>query len=405
MPETPSAGALAGFKVIDLSRVLAGPYCTQILADHGAEVIKVEPPQGDDTRDWGPPYNEEGLSAYYSGVNRNKRAVALDLGKPEGKAVLLRLLEGADVLIENFKAGSMRKWGLGYEEALRDRFPRLIYCSITGFGEHGPMGGFPGYDAAVQAFSGLVSINGSPESGQMRLGIPLVDIGTGLYSAIGILLAAQARQRTGRGQRVDATLFDTGVALLHPHAANYFMSGKAPKLTGNHHPNVAPYSLYKTKKGDVFLAIGNDRQFRLLCEVVNRPDLARDERFRTNGDRLKNREAMEEALVAAFANYTAEEISAALLKAGAPAGAALTVPEVMEHPHTAARQMTVRIDGYRGAGIPLKLSHTPGSARTKPPVFGAETRRVLKEHGLADAEIDRLIAERVAFTERQKGPA
>ena len=180
MSESTPAGALAGFKVIDLSRVLAGPYCTQILADHGAEVIKVEPPQGDDTRDWGPPYNEEGLSAYYSGVNRNKRAIALDLGKPEGKAVLLRLLEGADVLIENFKVGSMRKWGLGYEEVLKAKFPRLIYCSITGFGDNGPMGGFPGYDAAVQAFSGLVSVNGSPESGQMRLGIPLVDIGTGL---------------------------------------------------------------------------------------------------------------------------------------------------------------------------------------------------------------------------------
>jgi len=405
MSESQPTGALAGFKVIDLSRVLAGPYCTQILADHGAEVIKVEPPQGDDTRDWGPPYNEEGLSSYYSGINRNKRAIALDLGKPEGRQVLFRLLETADVVIENFKAGSMRKWGLGYEEVLRAKFPRLIYCSITGFGEHGPMGGFPGYDAAVQAFTGLVSVNGSPESGQMRLGIPLVDMGTGLYSAIGILLAAQARQRTGRGQRVDTTLFDTGVALLHPHAANYFMSGKAPKLTGNAHPNVAPYSLYKTKHGDVFLAIGNDRQFRLLCEVVNRPDLGKDERFRTNGDRLKNRDAMEVELVAAFANYTAEEISAALLKAGAPSGAALTVPEVLEHAHTEARKMTVRLDGYRGTGIPVKLSDTPGSARTRPPTFGAETRKVLKEHGVTDAEIDRLIADRIAFTERQKGPA
>lgn len=405
MSEPQSAGALAGLKVIDLSRVLAGPYCTQILADHGAEVIKVEPPQGDDTRDWGPPYNEEGLSAYYSGVNRNKQAIALDLAKPEGKAVLLRLLEDADVLIENFKAGSMRKWGLGYEEVLRDRFPRLIYCAITGFGEHGPMGGFPGYDAAVQAFSGLISINGSPESGQMRMGIPLVDIGTGLYATIGILLAAQARQRSGRGQRVDATLFDTGVALMHPHAANYFMSGKAPKLTGNHHPNVAPYSLYQTKKGDVFLAIGNDRQFRLLCEVVGRPELARDPRFRTNGDRLQNRAAMEDALVAAFRNYTAEEISSALLKAGAPAGAALSVPEVMEHPHTEARKMTVRLDGYRGTGIPVKLGATPGAVRSKPPTFGAGTRAVLARHGFSEAEIDRLIAERVALTERQKGPA
>jgi len=219
MTETQGAGPLAGFKVVDLSRVLGGPYCTQILADYGADVIKIEPPQGDEVRDWGPPF-KDGLSAYFAGVNRNKRALALDLGREAGRQVLLRLLEEADVLIENFKPGGMRRWGIGYEEVLAARFPRLIYCAITGFGDAGPFGGFPGYDAIAQALAGNISINGAADSGPVRVGIPLVDLGTGLYAAIGILMAAQERQRSGKGQRVDATLFDTGVALMHPHAAN-----------------------------------------------------------------------------------------------------------------------------------------------------------------------------------------
>ena len=198
-----AGGALSGFRVIDLTRVLGGPYCTQLLADNGAEVIKVEPPRGDEVRDWGPPF-KGGLSAYFAGVNRNKRSMGLDLGAPEGREVLFRLLEGADAMIENFKPGTLERWGIGYEDVLRERFPRLIHCSITGFGADGPLGGFPGYDAVAQALSGQMSVNGTPETGPMRLGVPIVDLATGLFAAAGVLMAAEERRRSGRGQRVDA---------------------------------------------------------------------------------------------------------------------------------------------------------------------------------------------------------
>ena len=404
MSDTARSGALAGFKVIDLTRVLGGPYCTQILSDYGAEVIKIEPPQGDEVRDWGPPF-KDGLSAYFAGVNRNKRSVALDLRQEAGREVLVRLLEDADVLIENFKVGTLAKWGLGYEEVLAERFPRLIYCTITGFGAEGPFGGFPGYDAVVQALAGDISINGSAESGSIRIGTPLVDLGTGLYAAIGILAAAEERRRSGKGQRVDATLFDTGIALLHPHAANYFMSGNAPTLTGNSHPNISPYDQYPTRKGNIFLGIGNDRQFRILCEELGKPELTQDPRFLHNPERVVNRAALNAELTALLAEHEAEDISSRLLARGAPAGAVLTVPEVMEHPHTAAREMTVELDGYRGTGMALKFGRTPGGARNKPPLFGTSTREVLAEAGYSAAEIDEMFANAIALDERQKPPA
>ena len=219
-------GALAGLKVIDLTRVLGGPYCTMVLSDHGADVIKLEPPQGDETREWGPPFDEAGDASYYLGINRNKQGVGLDLSKPAGREVLLRLLDGADVLVENFKPGSMERWGLGYEEVLSKRFPRLIHCRVSGFGGDGPLGGFPGYDAVLQAMVGLMSINGTETSGPTRLGNPIVDIATGLFSAIAILMALYEREKSGRGQYCDMTLHDCGMALLHPHAANFFLSGK-----------------------------------------------------------------------------------------------------------------------------------------------------------------------------------
>jgi formyl-CoA transferase len=227
-----SAGALAGLRVVDLTRVLGGPYCTMVLSDHGAEVIKLEPPQGDEVRDWGPPFDSAGDASYFVGVNRNKRSVGLDLSKPAGKEVLLRLLEGADVLVENFKPGSMEKWGLGYEAVLSKRFPRLIHCRVSGFGGEGPLGGFPGYDAVLQAMVGLMSINGTENSGPTRLGTPIVDIATGLFSTIAILMALHEREKSGQGQYCDMTLHDCGMALLHPHAANYFLSDKRPKATG-----------------------------------------------------------------------------------------------------------------------------------------------------------------------------
>ena len=400
---TEAGGALAGFRVIDLTRVLGGPYCTQILADNGAKVIKVEPPQGDEVRDWGPPF-KGGLSAYFAGVNRNKRAVGLDLRTPEGQAVLFRLLEDADVMIDNFKPGSLERWGIGYEDVLQARFPKLIYCSITGFGADGPFGGFPGYDAVAQALSGQISVNGTPETGPVRLGIPIVDLATGLFAAIGVLMAAEERRRSGRGQRVDASLFDTGVALLHPQAANFFMTGKTPMPTGNSHPNISPYDQYPTGKGNLFLAIGNERQFRLLWQELGRPEVADDPRFLRNSDRIENRAALNALITEALADRHAEEVSRHLLARGVPAGAVLTIPEMAAHPHTAHRDMVVEIDDYRGTGLPIKFGRTPGAARAKPPLYGSATREVLSEAGYGADEIEALIEQGVVLVERAPPP-
>jgi crotonobetainyl-CoA:carnitine CoA-transferase CaiB-like acyl-CoA transferase len=396
-----SAGALAGMKVIDLTRVLGGPYCTMILSDHGADVIKIEPPQGDEVRDWGPPFLD-GDASYFIGVNRNKRSIALDLGRAEGKAVLLRLLADADVLIENFKPGSMEKWGLGYEKDLAPRFPRLIHCRVSGFGGEGPLGGLPGYDAILQAMTGLMSINGDPSTGPMRMGTPVVDLATGLYSAIGILMAVQERQRSGLGQYVDMTLHDCGMALLHPQAANFFLNGKRPMPLGNPHPNIAPYEKYRTRTCEIFIASGNDGQFRKLCEAVGLPELGSDPRFLTNGDRLVNRAELTKQLEASFAEQDGHELTMRLLKSGLPAGPVLAVDEAMAAEHTAAREMVTELDGYRGLGTPIKLSRTPGGTRRKPPKFGEDAEDVLAQHGFSEAQIAALREQKVLYSTRRR---
>jgi crotonobetainyl-CoA:carnitine CoA-transferase CaiB-like acyl-CoA transferase len=288
------SGALAGIKVVDLSRVLAGPMCTQILADHGAEVIKVEPPSGDDTRTLGPPFDANGDAAYFSSLNRGKKCISIDLSKPRGREILERLLETADVVIENFLTGTMEKWGISYEGWMQPRFPRLIYCGVSGFGADGPLGGLPGYDAVLQAICGLMSVNGDKASGPTRVGVPIVDHLTGYTALVGILLALHARHRTGRGQRVEATLFDTALSLLVPHAANLFGSGKEQGLLGSAHPNISPYDRFKTGDGEVFLGILNRGQFVRFCEVIGRNDLAADPRFAENALRIKHRQELRE---------------------------------------------------------------------------------------------------------------
>tara|TARA_B110000093_G_scaffold88015_1_gene95286 strand:- start:332 stop:1201 length:870 start_codon:yes stop_codon:yes gene_type:complete len=278
--------ALNGIKVLDLTRVLGGPYATQILADHGAEVIKVESKIGDEVRGWGPPFIND-MASYFINVNRNKKSIAIDLTKQEGKDLIIELLKSSDVLIENFKTGTMEKWGLGYEEVLKDQFPKLIHCRISGFGAEGPLGGAPGYDAIVQAMTGMMSINGQPNGGDVRIGAPVVDMGTGLYSTIGILMALQERHKSGLGQYIDMALYDSALSLMHPHNANYFLSGKPGKATGNSHPNIAPYDKFKTATNEIFMGIGNDAGFARLCKALKLDHLIDDKRFLTNGDRVE----------------------------------------------------------------------------------------------------------------------
>ncbi|HEY2131619.1 MAG TPA: CaiB/BaiF CoA-transferase family protein [Acetobacteraceae bacterium] len=401
-----SPGALAGMKVIDLTRVLGGPYCTMILSDHGAEVIKIEPPQGDEVRDWGPPFvthaTGESDASYFIGVNRNKRSIALDLGKPAGRAVLLRLLEGADVLVENFKPGAMERWGLGYHADLAPRFPGLIHCRVSGFGADGPLGGLPGYDAVLQAMTGLMSINGDPVTGPLRMGTPVVDLATGLYSAIGILMALQERHRSGQGQYLDMTLHDCGMALLHPQAANFFLNGRRPMPLGNPHPNLAPYEKYRTATCEIFVALGNDGQFRKLCDFVGRAELGGDPRFLTNADRLANRPTLVAALADAFAAQDGHDLTDRLIRAGIPAGPVLAVDEAMAAEHTAAREMVTELDGYRALGTPIKLSRTPGGTRRKPPRFGEHGDAVLAEHGYSAEDIAALKQDGVVLGMRRR---
>jgi crotonobetainyl-CoA:carnitine CoA-transferase CaiB-like acyl-CoA transferase len=400
MTETVSPGALAGLKVIDLSRVLGGPYCTQILGDHGAEVIKVEPPQGDETRTWGPPFQGDAAS-YYIGVNRNKRGIALDLSRPAARDVLFRLLEGADVLVENFKTGTLERWGMGYD-VLSRKFPRLVHCRVSGFGADGPLGGYPGYDAAIQGMAGLMSLNGEAEGDPLRVGLPVVDLATGLNAALAIMMALQERQRSGKGQFVEATLYDCAVALLHPYAANWFLSGKPPRRTGNAHPNVSPYDQFRTRTKRIFLAVGNNRQYARFCAEIGRPELAEDPRFRDNKDRVTNRAALRAELEGAMAEIDGEALTMRLLDRGVPCGVVQELPDVLTHPHTLHRKMVYEKGEYRGVGAPLKLSRTPPGLRRTPPRFGEANRAVLAEAGYSEAEIDGLIEAGVVAVEVRK---
>ncbi len=384
-----TAGALTGVKVVDLSRVLGGPYATQILGDHGAEVIKVEPPGGDETREWGPPFRDDsdkrGPSAYYLNVNRNKRGLALDLRKPDGRQALLRLLQDADVLVENFKSGTLEKWDLGFEAVLQPMFPRLIQARISGFGSEGPYGGFPGYDAVVQTMTGLSSVTGSQASGPVKMGSPVVDLASGLNAVIGVLLALRERDRTGKGQLVEVALYDVGLSLLHPHSANWLWGRKMPVLTGNAHPNVAPYDLFATATRPIFLGVGNDGQVRKAFVVLGVPELNDDPRFSSMAGRNTNRAELTAILAPIFAKEDGVALARKLLEAGVPAGTMNNVQEALEEPHTAVRQMTIETGGYKGMGSPIKLSGTPPSLRLLPPDFGADSEAVLTEAGY-DAE-------------------
>ena len=363
-----SAGALAGVRVIDLTRILAGPYCTQMLGDHGADVIKVEALGGDETRRWGPPFSADGTSAYFRGVNRNKRSLALDLSGDGGRAVLLRLLENADVLLENFKAGQMEKWDLG-----------------------GPLAGRPGFDAVAQVMSGLASINGRAHGSPVRVGTPISDLATALYATNGILMALYERARSDLGQKVDVSLLDCSVSLLHPHAANYFMTGEPPARMGNAHPNIAPYEMFETANGFIFIAAGTNQQFERLVTYLGKPKLAVDPRFLDNATRKVNEESLMAELSPLFIKKDAALLAEELLADGVPAGAVLEVPQVLDHPQVRARGMVLEDGEYQGIGVPVKMGRTPGYPRMLPPKLGEHVNDILLEAGYDEAEIESFV--------------
>ncbi|MDC0110834.1 MAG: CaiB/BaiF CoA transferase family protein [Alphaproteobacteria bacterium] len=392
--------ALNGIKVLDLTRVLGGPYATQILADHGAEVIKVESKIGDEVRGWGPPFIND-MASYFINVNRNKKSIAIDLTKQEGKDLIIELLKSSDVLIENFKTGTMEKWGLGYEEVLKDQFPKLIHCRISGFGAEGPLGGAPGYDAIVQAMTGMMSINGQPNGGDVRIGAPVVDMGTGLYSTIGILMALQERHKSGLGQYIDMALYDSALSLMHPHNANYFLSGKPGKATGNSHPNIAPYDKFKTATNEIFMGIGNDAGFARLCKALKLDHLIDDKRFLTNGDRVENRLDLTKYLEDKLSNVDGNEFSEKLLSAGIPAGPVRNIEEALNHPQTAQREMTISKDDYKGVSSPIKFSRSKSvGVKHKPPFIGQHTKEILKDAGYKDEAIEEMLSNQIIFQDK-----
>lgn len=382
--------ALEGIRVIDCSTVVAAPTCTQILGDHGADVVKVESPHGDDGRRLGVP-TDLGISAHFLGLNRNKRSVGLDLESPEGREVLLALLEDADVFLENFKPGTLEKWGIGYEECLKERFPTLIHCHITGFGSNGPLGGLPGYDAIAQGFAGIMSFNGEEGGGPLRLSLNAVDTSAGLYASGAISMALFERTRSGLGQTIEVTLLDTSLTMIHPFAANWLHYGQEPKRMGSRHPNAAPYDVYPAADGHVLVCVANDRHFKRLCELMGQPEIAEDPRFTKNADRVANMPALTEAMAGLFADKKKMEISLMCLEGGVAVAPILTVPEALEHPQVAAREMIIEEGEYKAIGIPVKMSRTPGRMSRLPPKYAEHNREVLSAAGFSDDEINRFI--------------
>lgn len=394
-------GPLAGIKVLDLSRVLAGPFCSQMLGDLGAEVIKVEQPgQGDDTRKWGPPFLDDGSrdSAYYLCANRNKRSIAIDLSRPEGQDLIRQLAAEADIVLENFRVGGLAKYGLDYP-SLRAIKPDLIYCSVTGFGQTGPDKDKGGYDFLIQAMSGVMSVTGEAGRGPVKVGIPISDLTTGLYATISILAALQHRQRTGEGQHIDLALLDAQVAVLANQGSNWLNGGVEPTRLGNEHPTIVPYQDFACADGDIVIALGNDRQFRDLCGVLGLPELAEDPRFTASAARSANRAAMFAVLKPAIARWNSAELLAALEAAKLPGGRINSIPEALAEPQLAARGMIhelPRSDGtpVRFIGFPAQFSASPANYRLAPPRAGEDTRAVLAARlGLSDAQIDALAAQ------------
>mgnify|MGYP002767517464 FL=1 len=410
-------GALAGIKVLDLSRVLAGPWATQMLADLGADVIKVERPEaGDDTRHWGPPFlkdehgNDTREASYFTACNRNKRSITVDMAHPEGQALLRKMAAEADVVVENFKVGGLKQYGLDYD-SLKTLNPRLIYCSITGFGQEGPYAERAGYDLMVQAMCGLMSITGhaddQPGGGPLKVGVAVIDVFTGLYASNAILAAINARDSartgTGQGQYIDMALLDVGMAVLANQAAGFLATGKAPGRAGNIHPSLAPYQDFRSSDGNVLLAIGNDGQFARFCAAAGKPEWAQDSRFATNTARVQNRPALLALMEPLMRTRTTAEWIALLEDKAVPCGPINTIAQAFDDPQVQARGIRKALPRDADDGIaqiatvasPMRLSATPVSYRNAPPALGQHTQQVLQELGLSPEEITALQSAKV----------
>jgi crotonobetainyl-CoA:carnitine CoA-transferase CaiB-like acyl-CoA transferase len=369
--------------VLDLTRVLAGPYCTMILGDLGAEILKVEAPGGsDETRYWGPPF-KNGVSAYYLCTNRNKKSMTVNLKTEEGKEIIKKLVKKSDVVIHNFKTGTMEKFGLGYEDLFNIN-PSIIYCSITGFGETGPYKNLPGYDFIIQAISGLMSITGNEQTGPIKVGVAITDILTGLYACIGIQAALYEREKSGIGQKLDLSLFDSAISSLVNVASNYLISGKIPKRLGNIHPNIVPYQTFKTLDGEMVIAVGNDKQFQTLCSILGLKDVLEDERFTTNAKRVEHRGQLIPLLQEALKKKPIAYWQIACNENGIPCGPINNLDQLFQDPQVKERQMLVTVEhpiagNISLVGSPLKFSKTPIRIRLHPPMPGEHTEKILKD--------------------------
>lgn len=387
-------GPLEGTRVVDLTRVLAGPLCTMTLGDMGADVIKIEQPgHGDDTRNWGPPFVGP-FSAYYLAVNRNKRSVTLDLSSEEGRDLLRRLIVGADVVTDNFKLGTMESWGFD-DEWFEANAPSIVRCSITGYGATGPKAHKPGYDFILQAETGLMAITGEADGTPMKLGVAIVDVCAGLTAAIAVLGALQARARTGHGQHCEVSLHDVGLQMLVNVASNHLVSGEEARRYGNSHPNIVPYRTFSAADGEVAVAVGNDKQFAAFAAALGRPEWANDPRFTRNQDRVRNRDALDREIAAVIATGTRAHWIELLETARIPVGPINSVSEAVASPQAVARHMVVEMpltsgDSTKGLGLPFQFSKTPSSIRRPPPGLGADTVDILTELGMSPDDIDAL---------------
>lgn len=381
-----SASALAGVRVLELARVLAGPTIGQTLADLGADVIKVESPEGDETRAWGPPFIEtegELSAAYFHSCNRGKRSIVADFKTERGREIVRRLAARSDVLIENFKVGGLQKFGFDYE-SLKALNPRLIYCSVTGFGQTGPYAKRAGYDFLIQGMSGIMSITGEPDGSPQKAGVAISDLFTGLYGVIAIEAALIARERSGKGQHIDLALFDSMITMLANQAMNYLASGRSPKRMGNAHVNLAPYQTLPVADGWLIVAVGNDGQFARLCRALGLEGMARDPRFATNPGRVTNRDEMERALVEKTRLWKRDDLLAALEKAVVPAGPINTIADLFEDPQFMARGMRIEPQGTPGLRSPILMSDNPLSLDRRSPALGEHQNEILREIGLED---------------------